>query len=70
VPAKNEPKNLVGRVSELAIASAENFGEILLKMKNLPQGHFVASLGRARSDSCIFLTQNISKLFIPQSLTE
>jgi hypothetical protein len=58
VLAKNEPKNRVGRVEELAIASAENLGEILLKMQN-----------SLRSNSCIFFTQNLSKLFILQSLT-
>jgi hypothetical protein len=58
VLAKNEPKNRVGRVEELAIASAENSVEIFLKFQN-----------SLCSDSWNFLTENIHGIFILRSPT-
>jgi hypothetical protein len=55
------PKKPLRAVEQLATASPWILLPLPLKMPNLPQGHFVATLGRARSNSCIFLTREGKK---------
>jgi hypothetical protein len=63
----SDEKNLSVRLSGLLAASFRSFSSSSLKTQNSPQGYFVASLGRARSNSCVFFTRRREKSAAAQS---